>query len=410
MPRAFFLLLAVQLVSTLADSAFLIVAIARVIELAGPEELIPALKLAATFFYVLLAPMVGPIADRYRKGRVMLAANGLKVCAVGLLLLGLDPTLAIGMAGLGAAAYAPAKYGLVTELLPARDLVRANGWFEGITVGATIFGTALGGVLVSPIMPTAALPADWPVFNAASTTLVPAMAALLLLNSVALLLSAAVPDSGARYASKHVRHKHLLQRFWSENRLLWRDPLGGLSMAVTTLLWGIGATLQLLILRWAQEVLGLPLNQAAYLQGVTAIGVVAGAALASRYLSLPTATRVLPLGVVMGLLVPLMLFVDQVLWAAVLLVLVGALAGYFVVPMNALLQHRGCTLLTAGRSIAVQGFNENAGMLLMLSVYAVATAAQVPLSMLICSFGVVITLGMFAIFRWRQPSALVTTS
>jgi hypothetical protein len=175
-----------------------------------------------------------------------------------------------------------------------------------------------------------------------------------------------------------------------------------MSMAVTTLLWGVGATLQLMVLRWANESLGLPLGEAAYLQGITALGVVAGATAASRYVALERAVRWLPLGLLMGLVVPLMLLVQSIPMAAVLMVAVGAMAGFFVVPMNALLQHRGYTLLTAGRSIAVQGFNENAGMLVMLGVYAGATALQLSLSTLVLGFSALVTLGMVTLcFSYR---------
>jgi MFS family permease len=398
MPRAFYLVLGVQFLSTLADNAFLIVAIARVMELSGPGWLIPLLKISFTLFYVLLAPFVGPLADAFPKGRVMLLANALKVLAMLLLLAGCDPVLAIGLAGFGSAIYAPAKYGLITELLPARDLVRANGFFESATVCAVIFGTVLGGLLVSSLLPRLALPFPSWGLGAPPTALVAGMLVLLTMNAVAMVFSLAVVDSGARYAAHSIHPRALVQRFFQENAVLWRDALGGLSMSVTTLLWGVGATLQLIVLRWAHEALGLPLAQAAYLQGVTALGVVAGAVLATRWVGLAQAERLLPVGIAMGLLVPLLLCISSPWTAALLLVLVGALAGFFVVPMNALLQHRGCTLLTAGRSIAVQGFNENAGMLLMLGVYAAAIALEAPLSLLVLGFSVLVTGGMAAIW------------
>ncbi|WP_342617069.1 lysophospholipid transporter LplT [Rhodoferax sp. GW822-FHT02A01] len=404
MPRAFYLVLGVQFLSTLADNAFLIVAIARVLELSGPGWLIPLLKISFTLFYVVLAPFVGPLADAFPKGRVMLLANALKVVAMVWLLCGGNPVLAIGLAGLGSAIYAPAKYGLITELLPARDLVRANGFFESVTVCAVIFGTVLGGLLVSPLMPRLAMPFPSLTLLVQPTALVAGMLVLLVMNAVAMLLSAAVVDSGARYDPHSIHPAQLIKRFVAENRVLWRDALGGLSMSVTTLLWGVGATLQLMVLRWAHEALGLPLAQAAYLQGITALGVVAGAILASRWVELTQAERLLPVGIVMGMLVPLLLCVHSAWTAALLLVLVGALAGFFVVPMNALLQHRGCTLLTAGRSIAVQGFNENAGMLLMLGVYAVAIAVEVPLHALVWGFAVMVTGGMVLIWWGRNRS------
>ncbi len=397
MPAAFYVVLAVQFLSTLADNAFLIVAIARVLELAEANWQIPLLKIGFTFFYVALAPLVGPVSDAFRKGRVMLMANALKVLALLLLLGGLDPLLAIAVAGWGSAVYAPAKYGLMTELLPARDLVRANGFFEGATVSAVILGTVLGGLLVSPVMPHL----DWPtrlgIVESDPTALVAGMLALLALNALATLMCLVVADSGARYDPHSIHPWALLRRFWLENGMLWRDALGGLSMAVTTLLWGVGATLQLIVLRWAHEALGLPLEQAAYLQGVTAVGVVTGAVLASRYVSLDRTVALLPLGLVLGLLIPVLTLVKSVTVAIALLVLVGALAGFFVVPMNALLQHRGYVLLTAGRSIAVQGFNENAGMLLMLGIYAAAVAANISLHCLVTGFGILVTVGMLLI-------------
>jgi LPLT family lysophospholipid transporter-like MFS transporter len=414
MPRNFYFLLAVQFISTLADNAFLIVAIARVIELASADWMIPILKLSFIMFYVLLAPFVGPLSDAIPKGKVMLIANFLKVCAVVLMLVGLDPVVAIGIAGLGAAMYAPAKYGLITEMLHANDLVKANGFFEGTTVTAVILGTVLGGLLVSPLMNQFSMPFTiWHMDNM-TTNLTVGMLSLLVLNGIATLLSFSIADSGARYPRHSIHPILLCQQFFKENLTLWRDALGGLSMLVTTLLWGVGATLQLIVLRWANESLGLPLEQAAYLQGITAVGVIAGAIMASRYVTLAGAASLLPLGIVIGLLIPFMLAVDSVLWASILLIAVGALAGYFVVPMNALLQHRGCSLLTAGRSIAVQGFNENAGMLVMLAIYAAATATEVSLDTLIWCFAAMVTLGMAAIYllqqRMRTPNVLLENS
>jgi MFS family permease len=410
MHRTFYLLLVVQFISTIADNAFLIVAIARVIELSSADWVTPVLKIGFTVFYVLLAPFVGPLADAMPKGRVMILANALKVGAVMLLLAAVDPLLALLFGGLGAAIYAPAKYGLITELLPAKDLVRANGFFESATVSGVIFGTVLGGLLVSPVMPDVVLPASLSYFPSGSTHLIAGMLGLLMLNMLALALNFGVSDSGMRYPAHSFHPMLVIRRFFKENAILWNDPLGKVSMSVTTLLWGVGATLQLIVLRWAQEALDLTLAQGAYLQGVTALGAIAGAVLASRYIPLHRAEHVLPLGIVMGLLFPLMLAVHSVPVAIALLVLLGTLAGFFIVPMNALLQHRGCSLLTAGRSIAVQGFNENAGMLVMLALYALATAAQWTLPTMIWCFCVLVTLCMsLLVFQRRRVAPAVET-
>jgi MFS family permease len=406
MPRSFYLLVLVQFISTIADNAFLIVSIARVIELSSEDWVIPLLKLGFTVFYVLLAPFVGPLADAIPKGRVMMLANLLKVGAVLLLLFGVDPILSLLFGGLGAAIYAPAKYGLITELLPAKDLVQANGFFETATVCAVIFGTVLGGFLVSPFMAHVQLSATHLHLGGVPTGLTTGMLCLVAIYLLALGLNFGVSDNGKRYPTDSFHPVAVFRRFFRENAVLWRDPMGGVSMSVTTLLWGVGATLQLIVLRWASEALGLSLAEGAYLQGSTAFGAIAGAVLASRFVSLHQAINVLPLGIVIGLLFPAMLAVQSIFTAVLLLILLGTLAGFFIVPMNALLQHRGCNLLTAGRSIAVQGFNENAGMLVMLAAYALATAAHLPLHTLIWSFGVLVA-GTMAIIAYNHQRLLL---
>lgn len=405
MPRTFFLILAVQFISTLADNALLILAIARVMELNGPVWIIPVIKISFTVFYVLLAPVAGPLADAFPKGRVMLAANILKVLAVLGMMIGADPWTAMVVAGLGAAVYAPAKYGLVTELVPSEDLVRANGFVETVTVCAVILGTAMGGVLISPVMPDWGLPAL--LLDSPPTSLLAGMVGLVLMHLLATLLSLGVADSGARYVKHSIHPVELFQRFFRDSVRLWLDPVGGLSMAATTLLWAVAATLQLIVLRWANEALGLSLEQAAYLQVVTAIGVIVGAVLASRYVRLEQVTKLLPIGILIGILIPLMLSVNGVAGAVMLLIVVGALAGFFVVPMNALLQHRGCQLLTAGRSIALQGFNENAGMLLMLASYAFGSALHASLAAMVWALAVMMTLGMATIYMVFKTSSNV---
>lgn len=409
MPASFYRVLGVQFLSTLADNALLIVVIARVFELSQPGWLIPILKIGFTLFYVVLAPFVGPFADAYPKGRVMVLANFIKVCAVVGLIVGISPALAIAVAGFGAAIYAPAKYGLMTELLLPEDLVRANGFFEGITVCGVVFGTVLGGLLVSAWMPALTLPSWLMLGDQVPTALLAGLCVLLMMNIVALWLSRSVVDTGARYERHSIHPAELLARFFREQSLLWRDPQGGMSMAVTTLLWGIAATLQLIVLRWAHEALGLSLAHAAYLQGVTAVGVVAGAMLASRFVTLSDVPRLLPLGIVLGTLVPLMLTLDSVAVAVVLLVIVGGLAGFFVVPMNALLQHRGHHLLTAGRSIAVQGFNENAGMLVMLALYSGGIATGASLDALIWGLALLTAGGMSCIWLWHKNTSRHST-
>ncbi len=398
LPPGFRALIAAQFFSALADNALLIVCIALLIERGLPAWWAPMLKFCFTIAYVVLAPFVGDLADAVPKGRLMMAMNAVKVLGVLGLLTGLNPLLALAVVGVGAAAYAPAKYGLVTELVPAPALVAANGWIEVTTVCAAVFGAVVGGVLISPgLMPWLAAPADW-----TPSTL--GLWLLLALYAAAALLNLGIPDSGARYARQSRHPLAMASGFWRAQRRLWSDELGALSMAVTTLFWGAAAVLQFAVLRWATDVLGLPLNQGAYLQAAVAVGIVAGAMAAGRWVPLSRAERVLPLGVLMGVAVPLAAQAGQWWMALPALLLVGALGGALVVPLNALLQYRGHVLLSAGRSIAVQNFNENASVLVMLAVYAALLAAGLPVSTLMSGLGVLVGLCMAALW-WRQLRA-----
>jgi MFS family permease len=388
MKRGFYTIMAAQFFSSLADNALLIAAIALLIELAAPEWMKPLLKLFFTISYVLLAPFVGAFADAMPKGRVMFITNSIKVVGCLLMFFTIHPLLAYAVVGFGAAAYSPAKYGILTELLPPEKLVAANGWIEGTTVGSIILGTVLGGALISPTVSGALLGLDLPLIDTGIDT--PAEAAILVISVfyvVAALFNLRIPDTGARYPDQTRNPLGLLVDFAHCFKVLWRDRLGQISLAVTTLFWGAGATLQFIVLEWANTALGMPLNKAAILQGVVALGIALGAVGAARLIPLKGSLRVLPVGVGMGLLVPLMTLVSTETAAWPLLILIGALAGFFVVPMNALLQHRGHVLMSAGHSIAVQNFNENLMILLMLGLYALLIRLELHINWIVLLFG-----------------------
>ena len=349
MKRGFYTIMAAQFFSSLADNALLIAAIALLIELAAPEWMKPLLKLFFTVSYVVLAPFVGAFADAMPKGRVMFITNTIKVLGCALLFFTVHPLLAYAVVGFGAAAYSPAKYGILTELLPPEKLVAANGWIEGTTVGSIILGTMVGGALISPTVSGFLLGLDFPGLDFHIDS--PAESAILVIAVfyiIAALFNLRIPDTGARYEKQHTNPLKLLADFWHCNTTLWRDKLGQISLAVTTLFWGAGATLQFIVLQWAKEQLQMPLDKAAILQGIVALGIAAGAVLAARFVPLKQTPSVLKLGVAMGLVVPAMTLVTSMGASIPLLVLIGGLAGYFVVPMNALLQHRGHVLLSAG--------------------------------------------------------------
>lgn len=400
MAPGFYFLLAAQFVSALADNALLLVAMSLLIEQQQQAFWVPLLKLMFTLSYVVLGPWVGAWADTWPKHRVMMGANGIKCLACLAMLLGLNPIVAFGFAGLGAAIYAPAKYGLITEMEPAHRLVRANGWIEVSTVCAALFGMVLGGFLVGPTWLNSALCVWLGAGLQSFGTLAVSLAALLAFYALAAALNRLIPDSGVRYAASPWHVSAVCARFLADQRALWRDPLGSISLAVTTLFWGVGATLQLLVLAWAQQALHLSLEHAAYLQAATAIGVVAGAALAARVVALEHTPKVLGVGILLGLLLPLMSLVHAWQVAAVLTFVLGLVGGFFVVPMNALLQHRGATLLSAGRSISVQNTNENASVLAMMGLYSALLYAQVDVDQLVWMLGALVALGM-GLVQWR---------
>ena len=359
-----------QFISALADNALLLVAMALLVEQGQAAFWVPLLKLMFTLSYVVLGPWVGVCADTWPKQKVMMVANGVKALACMAMLWGVNPLLAFAIVGVGAAVYAPAKYGLVTELAQPEQLVTANAWIEISTVSAVLLGVVLGGALVSPAWLQLTWVQAWSSFQGLESVYAASLAMLLVCYGLAAVLNLFIQGSGRVYAPMPWQLTVLLSGFWQDLKSLWRDPLGSISLSVTTLFWGVGACLQLIVLSWAQESLLLSLSQAAYLQAATAVGVMAGAALAARWVALHQATRVLGLGLAMGALLPIMLWVTQWQTAVLLTALLGMVGGFFVVPMNALLQHRGVVLLSAGRSIAIQNVNENASILAMMAAYS----------------------------------------
>jgi MFS family permease len=376
---------AAQFFSSLADNALLIVAIGLLAQRHAPGWMTPALRLFFYLSYVLLAAFAGAVADAAPKGRVLMATNLVKLGGCALLLWHVQPLVAYALVGLGAAAYSPAKYGILPELLPEEELVKANGWVEASTVVSILFGVALGSALVDRDLGLHAIGAVY--LLAAACTL-------------------AIPYSPARDRKALAHPGRLLRDFRRSLGLLWQDADARISLTVTSLFWAASATLQFLVLRWAAERLGLTLAQGALLQIAVAIGMVAGAMGAARWFPLERARRALPLGVVLGAAVMAMTLVTGPAVAVAMLVLVGALAGLLLVPMNALLQSRGLLRMHPGQSIAVQNANESLASLVMLGVYGGLLYLDAPLLPTLAGFGAFLVLAMGGIFAWsrRQSS------
>jgi len=400
MPGGFYFIMAAQFFSALADNALLIVAMGILRHLEAPPEYEPLLKFFFTLSYVLLAAFVGAFADSMPKWRVMLITNSIKIVGCLLIVFGAHPLLGYAIVGIGAAAYSPAKYGILTEYLPHRLLVVANGWIEGLTVGAIIAGTLLGGILVAPGV-VDRFDAWFPWLH---NGLWVSLFVVVLLYGVAAVFNFYVPDTGVAHVPLKKNPLYLLHEFGHYFSLLWRDKLGQISLAVTTLFWGAGATLQLIVLKWAEVNLGMSLSQATMLQGVVAVGIAVGSVAAAKWVALREAPKVVPLGILMGFVTIGMVFVYSLTLAMVLMIVIGALAGFFVVPMNAMLQHRGHILMGAGHSIAVQNFNENLAILVMIGLYALLLYFDLSIHWIIALFGLLVSGTMIAVWAWHRAN------
>jgi MFS transporter, LPLT family, lysophospholipid transporter len=406
MQRGFYTIMSAQFFSSLADNALFVAAVELLRTGGAPEWQRAALVPMFAFFYVVLAPLVGAFADRFPKGKVMFVSNAIKVIGCLCMLFGTHPLLSYAIVGLGAAAYSPAKYGILTELLPPSQLVKANGWIEGLTIGSIIMGVLLGGILIGPKISAMLLGIDLPVLDTnVDSAPEAAIASMILVYVIAAMFNLRIPHTGVAM-QKIPSAIRLFPEFWDCNRRLWQDKLGQISLATTTLFWGVAGNLRYIVLAWAAAALSYDTATASKLVGVVAIGTAVGAVVASMKCSLDRATNVIPLGIAMGLTVILMIFIKDVWIAIPFLILLGALGGYLVVPMNALLQHRGHMLMGAGRSIAVQNFNEQACILGLGAGYALMTGLGMSAFGAITLFGLVVAVTMFFIRRWHESNKI----
>ena len=378
--KGFIPLLIAQFLSALADNALLFAAIALLAQLNSPHWHQPLLLQFFVISYIILAPFVGGIADAYPKGRVMFYSNAIKFIGSLSMLLGMQPLYAYAIVGVGAAAYSPAKYGILTELLPPKELVMANGWMEGSTVVAIILGSIIGGALAQ--------------FD-------PLVAIIIItgLYLLAAIFNRYIPSVPIDHQLPEKNPLFMMKDYWHAFKILWKDPEGQLSLAVTTLFWGAGASLRLIVIAWAGYALQFNLEESTRLTAMVAFGIAIGSVAAARYISLKDSVRVLPAGVLMGGFVMSMIVIHDWYIAGLIFLLIGALSGFFIVPLNALLQHRGHLLIGAGHSIAVQNFNENIGILLLSGTYTWMVREEFSINTIIILLGLFVSVTMLAIYK-----------
>lgn len=402
MKKGFSTIMSAQFFSSLADNALLVAAVELLRQGNAPAWQVPALAPMFALFYVILAPFVGAFADAIPKGRVMFISNSIKVVGCLMMLFGSHPLLAYAVVGLGAAAYSPAKYGILTELLPPSQLVKGNGWIEGLTVASIVLGIVLGGLLIGPKVSPVLLGIDLPLLSTGiDTPPEAAISSIVFLYMIAALFNLYIPRTDAPLQPMDGALA-LIRDFSSCNSRLWSDKLGQISLATTTLLWGVFGNLRLIVFAWAAAALGYTTAQASNLAGVVVIGSVLGAVTASMTMKLDRATSVIPTAICVGFLMIGLVFIDSLKTAIPFLVVMGAICGFLIVPMNALLQHRGHNLMGAGRSIAVQNFNEQACILGLGAFYVGMTKMGLSVFGAITVLGLLVAGTMEYIRRWHR--------
>ncbi|HDN4592972.1 TPA: lysophospholipid transporter LplT [Salmonella enterica] len=376
-----------QFLSAFGDNALLFATLALLKAQFYPDWSQPVLQMVFVGAYILFAPFVGQIADSFAKGRVMMVANGLKLAGAAGICLGINPFVGYTLVGIGAAAYSPAKYGILGELTTGDKLVKANGLMEASTIAAILLGSVAGGVL-----------ADWHV--------IAALVACALAYAGAVAANLFIPKLVAARPGQSWRLSAMTRSFFCACVVLWRNGETRFSLVGTGLFWGAGVTLRFLLVLWVPVALGITDNATpTYLNAMVAVGIVVGAGAAAKLVTLETVSRCMPAGILIGVMVAIFSLQHALLPAYALLLLIGMLGGFFVVPLNALLQERGKKSVGAGNAIAVQNLGENSAMLLMLGLYSLAVLVGVPAVAIGIGFGVLFALAIAALWIWQRRQA-----
>ncbi len=367
-----------QFFSALADNAILIAAIA-IVKSQGLPNLVPLLQESFVVPFILLAPFVGQISDGFPKGRVMLVGNLLKLTGAIAMVLGINPLAAYGLIGIGAAMYSPAKYGILSQMFAPASLVRANGMIEGSTIVAILLGVLLGGWLADHSL-------QWAFVGVMSAYGLAAFANLF------------IPKLPAENSAASFNLWMLTKQFWVSLTMLFKNPDSRFSLLGTSVFWGSGTTLRLMLFAWVPAALLITDNQTpANLMGAVSIGIVLGAVLAGVWVSLANVNRALLGGLLLGPAVLALVLVNDLTFAAIVMITIGVCGGLFVVPLNALLQEKGHKTIGAGNALAVQNFVENLVMLCFVGLYSFAASINISITNIVLGFGVLLMCSMIAI-------------
>ena len=376
--------IAAQFLSAFGDNALLFATLALLKAEFYPDWSQPILQMVFVGAYIIFAPFVGQVADSFPKGRVMMFANGLKLLGAASICFGFNPFIGYTLVGIGAAAYSPAKYGILGELTTGDKLVKANGLMESSTIASILIGSVAGGVL-----------ADWHVLAALGVCAV--------VYGGAVVANLFIPKLPAARPGQSWRFKPMTGSFFTACRALWHNGETRFSLMGTSMFWGAGVTLRFLLVLWVPVALGITDNATpTYLNAMVAIGIVVGAGAAAKLVTLETVARCMPAGILIGVVVLIFSLQHALLPAYALLILIGILGGFFVVPLNALLQERGKQTVGAGNAIAVQNLGENLAMLLMLGLYSLAVKVGVPVVGIGVGFGGLFAIAIAGLWMWQR--------
>lgn len=376
--------IAAQFLSAFGDNALLFATLALMKQQFYPDWSQPVLQMVFVGAYILFAPFVGQIADSFAKGRVMMMTNGLKLIGAASICLGVNPFIGYLLVGIGAAGYSPAKYGILGELTTGDKLVKANGLMEASTIAAILIGSVAGGVL-----------ADWHV--------IAALVACAIAYGGAVVANVFIPRLAAARPGQSWRFRPMTQRFFSACKTLWQNGEARFSLLGTSLFWGAGVTLRFLLVLWVPVALGITDNATpTYLNAMVAVGIVVGAGAAAKLVTLKTVARCMPAGVLIGIVVAIFALQHAIVPAYALLFIIGICGGFFVVPLNALLQDIGKHSVGAGNAIAVQNLGENSAMLIMLAIYSLAILVGIPVVGVGIGFGVLFALAIIGLWLWGR--------
>ncbi|OSM98504.1 lysophospholipid transporter LplT [Lonsdalea populi] len=382
--RGMIAVMAAQFFSAFGDNALLFATLALVKSLLYPDWSQPFLQMGFVAAYILLAPFVGQFADSFSKGRVMMLANALKLAGALLICVGGNPFLGYTLVGVGAAAYSPAKYGILGEISHGDQLVKANGLMEASTIAAILIGSVAGGLL-----------ADW--------HLGAALGVCALAYGIALAANLLIPRLKAAKSGSSWHPRRMVGAFVHACRVLWDNGETRLSLLGTSLFWGAGVTLRFLLVLWVPLALGISDNSTpTLLNAMVAVGIVFGAAAAGRLVTLKTVRRCLPAGVLIGVMVVFFTLQHSLFGAYICLLILGALGGFFIVPLNALLQEAGKASVGAGNAVAVQNLMENSAMLLMLALYSLVVKLGVSAIAIGTGFGALLALAIAVLWAWGR--------